>query len=58
VTIDAKSSDAAARLRIARENEERAPLMLLAAVIVFAWISASLFFLAVCAAAKRGGGRF
>ena len=53
MTIDAKSSGAVARLRIARENEERAPLMLLAAVIVFAWISASLFFLAVCAAAKR-----
>jgi len=28
--------------------------MLLAAVIVLAWIAASLFFVAVCAAAKRG----
>jgi hypothetical protein len=32
--------------------------MLLTGVIVFAWISALLFFLAVCAAAKRGGERF
>ncbi len=29
--------------------------MLLVAALVFAWVSASLFFLAVCAAAKRGG---
>jgi len=29
--------------------------MLLVAAIVFGWVAASLFFLAVCAAAKRGG---
>ena len=30
--------------------------MVLAAAIVFAWVAASLFFVAVCAAAKRGAG--